>query len=1322
MRMLNRLERFSSFLCLLLFSFVSFSCVNIINNNKASCSIKIGKEVQNEISRTMSFSPDTVFTVEGLLYKKDKIAIKEKSESTLDKLSDVTFIFKDIPFGDDYKIKINLSLNDDVIYSASSSLLTITEDNALINLDLAVSPVYKNITYNLDGGSLPPNAQTIYAVNSNINLVTPYRENSEFLGWYLTPSFTGEKIEKLNKDNYYGDVTLYASWRLFDTLDAPRFSHNGNVVGLSTSVDYNEEITLSYEGLESSIYYTIDGTEPSRSNGTLYSSNNPIVIDKDTTIKAIAIKEGYISSKVNTIDVKVIEYNVRFDNNGHGTVNTPSLKIHKGPLPESSIKEISEVGHTFRHWEDMDGNIVDSSYIVTKDTTIKAIWDINQYRITYETNTDEKIISKTVDYNYSLTEDDLRTNLTKEHNDFIGWFIDKEAINTGFHVTNDITLTAKWNPWDTVSDVTISPYLSSLDYGDEIILETVTNGATISYTLDGTDPLTSSTSKVYTSSLKVDKDIKIRTIAYKDHMVNSGETSLNVTMKLYTLKFNNGGHGSTPGAISGKKKGDAITLPPSLTENQFHFLGWNINGTVYKENEVITIDPKTAKNGEITVTALWEGVVEPVTFSIVGDVDYLDSVTLSTATQGASIYYTTDGSEPSVSSIPYTSTPIEIDKDMTIRAIATKSGMQDSIVKDASFTIKTYTVIYDNGGHGTAPGAISGKKKGDAITLPPSLTENQFHFLGWDLNGKVYNEREEIIIDPKDARNGEITITAKWEGIVEEVTFSVTGEVDYKDGLTLSTLTPNATIYYTTNGSVPTTSSTPYTGTILIDKAMTIRAIATKSGMQDSKVTESSYTIKTYTVTFNNGGHGQTTPSSIPNLKRGDKVVKPQDLTDPNSGFEFSKEWYTDSKCQNKWDFNTSTIDRANITLYAKWNDVAPQAVSSFTAGLNSTRDKILLSWTNPSDKDIKRVIINSTNAALSNKAIDVNGKEGQSSSFEVPLTTVLDKGLYEFNIKTEDNGGNACLSSNIKQASIKLPKINDFTIPNYRYNQNITVYVTGENFNSTAITSSDIKITGTKVSIRNITVNSDTELQFTLPAYTTPITDTITVSAVGSSTKQASFEIKAEYALSDIVMSDKTILVKEKVQNYKGKAKPVAVIFSVKSGNTPAKGVGLYVKDCKWSSKNTDIPAITDSGTTKTDATDLDGSNNWTEVQRADSAGSADPANNYPAFHFANNYGTTYFKGNVYENGWYLPSRGELINTSQIAEYDSLRDTLKARFPETNVKYLGTFCNLWSSNQLDANNARTYWYPHDSIFNESKPKIDQGSDVMSAPAIRQFN
>ena len=70
------------------------------------------------------------------------------------------------------------------------------------------------------------------------------------------------------------------------------------------------------------------------------------------------------------------------------------------------------------------------------------------------------------------------------------------------------------------------------------------------------------------------------------------------------------------------------------------------------------------------------------------------TVALKTASSGASIYYTTDGSTPSINSTKY-SAPISITSDCTVKAIAAGGGYNESGVSSFSFTVTSFANFSD---------------------------------------------------------------------------------------------------------------------------------------------------------------------------------------------------------------------------------------------------------------------------------------------------------------------------------------------------------------------------------------------------------------------------------------------------------------------------------------------------------------------------------------------------------------------------------------------------------------------------------------------------
>lgn len=62
------------------------------------------------------------------------------------------------------------------------------------------------------------------------------------------------------------------------------------------------------------------------------------------------------------------------------------------------------------------------------------------------------------------------------------------------------------------------------------------------------------------------------------------------------------------------------------------------------------------------------------------------NVTMASTTEGAKIYYTIDGTEPSAESTLYNGT-VAISEDTTFKAIAVKEGMENSPVSYAKFSV-----------------------------------------------------------------------------------------------------------------------------------------------------------------------------------------------------------------------------------------------------------------------------------------------------------------------------------------------------------------------------------------------------------------------------------------------------------------------------------------------------------------------------------------------------------------------------------------------------------------------------------------------------------
>lgn len=238
-----------------------------------------------------------------------------------------------------------------------------------------------------------------------------------------------------------------------------------------------------------------------------------------------------------------------------------------------------------------------------------------------------------------------------------------------------------------------------------------------------------------------------------------------------------------------------------------------------------------------------------------GEVELGTDVSLRTPNvSGTEKYYTLDGSTPSKSSMKY-GYGITINNTCTLKAIAYKDGYITSDVLTANYIVQQEKLTLNAE---TTGGEVSA---GTVIKLTPSVSDAKIYYTldgskptqGSTLytsTGITVNESCTLkAIAYKDGYNPSDVLTETYIVELTKIQLSASpsdGEIIAGTKVTLTTSNvEGADIYYTLDGSSPTTSSTQYTSSgISIDKECTLKAIAVKEGYKESDVLTATYSVK----------------------------------------------------------------------------------------------------------------------------------------------------------------------------------------------------------------------------------------------------------------------------------------------------------------------------------------------------------------------------------------------------------------------------------------------------------------------------------------------
>ncbi len=412
-----------------------------------------------------------------------------------------------------------------------------------------------------------------------------------------------------------------------------------------------------------------------------------------------------------------------------------------------------------------------------------------------------------------------------------------------------------------------------------VTISDATSGATIYYTTDGSTPTTSSA--VYTGALTFTQTTTLKAMAAASGMTNSGVASATYTVQqpVATPTFSPGGGtytGSVTVSISDASSGATIyyTTDGSTPTTSSAVYSGALTFTQTTTLKAMAAASGMTNSGVASATYTVQQPVATPTFSPGGGT-YTGSVTvsISDATSGATIYYTTNGSTPTTSSAVYTGA-LTFTQTTTLKAMAAASGMTNSGVASATYTVQQQvaTPTFSPGG-GTYTGSvtvsINDASSGATIyytTNGSTPTTSSAVYTG-ALTFTQTTTLKAMAAASGMTNSGVANATYTVQQQVATPTFSPGGGT-YTGSVTVSIndASSGATIYYTTNGSTPTTSSAVYSGALTFTQTTTLKAMAAASGMTNSGVANATYTVQqqSFTLTVSKTDLGGGTVTSSP--------------------------------------------------------------------------------------------------------------------------------------------------------------------------------------------------------------------------------------------------------------------------------------------------------------------------------------------------------------------------------------------------------------------------------------------------------------------------
>ena len=400
-----------------------------------------------------------------------------------------------------------------------------------------------------------------------------------------------------------------------------------------------------------------------------------------------------------------------------------------------------------------------------------------------------------------------------------------KALATASGLTTSATASATYTIQSQVATPTFSPGGGTYTSAQTVTISSTTAGATIFYTTNGSTPTSSSAQ--YTAPVTVGSSETLKAIATKSGFFDSG-----VGSAAYVINSSGGGgitfgSGFTAGSLvlngASAISGTSLNVTPNTTTQA---------GSAWFPTAVNVQNFTTDFSFQVTSGTTADGFTFALqnnsTAALGGTGGNLAYMGILKSVAVKFDLYSNSGEGPSSTGLYLNgASPTTPATDMGASGIDLHSGHLFQVHMSYDGTNLAMTVT-----DGTTAATFN---KTWAVDIPGTIGSTTA-FAGFTGSTGGYSALQQILT--WTMTTGGVT------GTVATPTFSPAGgNFTTAQNVIISTTTSGATIYYTTNGSTPTTSSAVYSAPVNISATTTLKALAVKSGSNNSAVATAIYTI-----------------------------------------------------------------------------------------------------------------------------------------------------------------------------------------------------------------------------------------------------------------------------------------------------------------------------------------------------------------------------------------------------------------------------------------------------------------------------------------------